>query len=93
MNSSDRALVRSFIAEFDSWKIGDTNPPIYLTQRRMAIAEMILTEIQGDDLECLAVRAWATAATDRCISPDDVPTAKAFVAAKRHYLEMLQTGD
>ena len=92
MNSSDRMVVQAFLDELAGWRINDTNPTAHKTQRRMALAEVVSTEIQGDDIECLALRALAAAATDLCISPADAPTIEAFLAAKRTYLEIVQSG-
>lgn len=89
MTPHTRDLVRAFLAELSSLRLADTAPPMHVVERRLLLADMVLTEVGEDDLECLAVRALADAVTNLCWTPMAPEVVDDYLSARRAYLEVL----
>jgi hypothetical protein len=84
--------VQHFLAELQKVDLRDTNPSRHELDRRLRLAEMVLTEVGNTDLECLAVRALAERTRDLCIAPASLDAIGAWVATRRAYLEAVEAG-
>lgn len=89
MNSDQRWIADAFLRELKGWRVSDISPPLYLVDRRMTLAGLVLAEIGPDDLECLALRGVASAAQDLCLSPASLSAARRYVAARWAWLGIL----
>ena len=70
MNNDQQWVVDGFLDEIQTIKFTDEEP-LYKLDRRQKLAEMVLTELPGDDPEELALRGVAEAVRDLCLSPGD----------------------
>jgi len=87
-----RWIVRHFLAELEKVDLRDTNPPLHILNYRLALADMLLTEVDDTDLECIAVRALAERIRDLCLTPGSLdamgrrspPGARTWKSSKGH---------
>lgn len=91
MSPHTRELVCAFLDELSSWALKDTAPPMHVVERRLLLAEMVLTEVGQDDLECLALRALADATVNLCWTPMDPVIVSDYVSARQAYLEVVES--
>jgi hypothetical protein len=89
MNRDQRWIADSFEAELAAIKFSQPQP-MWVADRRLALADMILTELPGDDLEELAIRAEAEAVWALCFSPTDRGVIERYLSTRRAHLELLQ---
>jgi hypothetical protein len=95
MNEDTRWVVNAFLADQDRIDPGklDTTP-MHVVGYRLALIEMVLTEVEDDDLECMAIRALGDSTRDLYLTPAysqaRLDALKAWVAAKRAYLEVIK---
>jgi hypothetical protein len=90
MNSDQRWIVDAFEAELAAIKFSEPQP-MWDADRRLALADMILTELPGDDPEELAIRAEAEALWALCFNPTDRDVIERYLATRRAHLELLQS--
>lgn len=88
MSPHTRDLVSEFVAELAGVQF-DAVQPLHRVERIMLLAEMVLTEVAGDDLEEMAVRSLASAAVDVCLSPEDPEVVRQFLAVRRMHLNVV----
>lgn len=84
-----RFIVRPFLAELDAVKL-KTSVPLHVVHRRVLLAEHVLADVEGDDLEGMALRALAEAMIALCWSPRDRDIIDCYLTARRGYLEVQQ---
>jgi CHAD domain-containing protein len=59
--------------------------------RRLRLAEMVLTEIPGDDFGEMALRDIAEAVQELCFSPRDRDVIERYLGARRAHLDALKS--
>ncbi len=90
-----RWVVRHFLD--DQYRINvkelDATRP-HIISYRLALVDMVLTEVEDDDLECMAIRAMGERTRDLYMTPNltqaRLDAINAWVAARRAYLEVVK---
>jgi hypothetical protein len=89
MSPHTREVVRAFLNELSTLRLKDTEPAMHVVERRLLLADMVLSEVGEDDLECLAIRAMADCLINLCWTPTDLDVVGDYLAARQAYLEVL----
>lgn len=90
MNSDQQWIVNAFLKELEGLKFTGTEP-LYKVDRKLKLAEMVLTEIPGDDPEEIALRATAEAVRDLCLLPTDKEVIERYLSTRRAHLDLLKS--
>jgi hypothetical protein len=90
MKPDHRWITDAFLTELEGIKFTEPEP-LYKSDRRLKLAEMVLTEIPGDDLEELAVCAVAEAYRDLWHSPSDRDAIEHYLEIRRAHLDVLKS--
>lgn len=90
MNKDQVWIAAAFLAELEGMKFSESEP-LYKSDRRLKLAETVLTEIPGDDLDELALGATAEAYRDLWHSPTDPDAIEHFLEVRRAHLDVLKS--
>ena len=90
MNNDQKWIADAFLKELEGVKFTEEEP-LYKSDRRLQLAEMVLTEIPGDDLDELAIRATAEAYRDLWHSPGDPKAIEHYLEVRRAHLDILKS--
>jgi hypothetical protein len=89
VNSDQRWIADAFEAELQGLKLSEP-PAMSTADRRLALCDMILTEVGGDDPEELAIRAEAEALWGLCFSPTDRGAIERYLIARRAHVDLVR---
>jgi hypothetical protein len=90
MNNDQRWIADAFLKDLEGIQFSD-HEPLYKSDRRLKLAEMVLMEIPGNDLDELALRATAEAYRDLWHSQGDIEAVEHYIAMRRAHLEILKS--
>lgn len=90
MNRDQRWIANAFLHELDRVKFYE-QPRMHTIDRRLALAEMVLTEIPGDDPEEIALRADAEALRELCWDPTNVNVIARYLEARAAHANLLKS--
>lgn len=90
MNNDQQWVVDGFLDEIQTIKFTEEEP-LYKLDRRQKLAEMVLTELPGDDPEELALRGVAEAVRDLCLSPGDPDVITPYLEVRRAHVDVLKS--
>lgn len=85
-------VVRPFLAELAVVRLNQS-VPLYVVQRRILLAEMVLADVPGDDPEEMAIRGRADALIDLCWSPRDLDVIERYLSAGQTHLDLLRSAN
>jgi hypothetical protein len=86
--TADRFVADHFLKALDGIDFREPEPD-HILDRRARLADMVLTEVDGDDIEALALRALASATLQLCMFAGDLVTAESWVQALRTYTDVV----
>jgi hypothetical protein len=89
MNRDQKWIVTKFLESLTGMKLKETEPA-HKVDYRLQLAEMVLTELPGNDIEELAHRGNAEAVRDFYLMPDPERHER-FERAMRAYVDTLES--
>lgn len=93
VNEDTRWVVRAFLDDQGRIDVRK-DPPLHIIAFRLALVDMVLTEVETDDLECLALRAVGETTRDLYMTPPRtrarVDAIEAWLSARRAHLEVIK---
>lgn len=89
MNRDQRWITDAFLAELENLKRGES-APMDVTSKRLAMCDMILTELDDADPEQMAWLATASAFQEVCLDPMNPDVIDQFRAVLNAHAELLR---
>jgi hypothetical protein len=90
MNNDQKWIADAFLSELEGIKFSEPEP-LYKSDRPLQLAEMVLAEIPGEDLDELALRATAEAYRGLWHSPGDWDAIEHYLEVRRAHLDVLKS--
>lgn len=84
-------VVAPFLKELEQVKLNQS-VALHEVHKRVLLAEMVLAEVEGDDLQELALRSLAEALIELCWWPTDMDIVEQYLAARQAHLDVVQAG-
>lgn len=80
MNSDQKWIAGALLDALQTLKPNET-PPMHTVNHRLALIDMVLTEVAGNDIEELSLLAIAESAQDLCLDSGDPDAIDRYRAA------------
>jgi hypothetical protein len=90
MNRDRDTIVRAFLKSMLDFRLREPEPG-HRIDMRLQLADIVLDELPGNDIEELAHRGHAAAVRNFYLTPDDPDRHETFERAMRAYIDTLES--